>query len=190
MQLRDIASVSPGYHFRGPIVPDPQGEHRVLQVRDLGESGRFDPDALTRVQLDRSAEGYVLRQGDVVYLARGERRVAAPIRTKVPGLVAPNHFFVLRPRSQVHPEYLSWYLTSPEAQASILGLTQGSNVPFIPKRALLTLGVPVPPLEVQEKIVAIQKLADRQRELRRQLEEEYHSLVTTVCLQAVHREGT
>lgn len=187
MKLGAIAKVRPGFHFRGTAEPDPAGEYRLIQVRDLDRSGRVDPDALTRVQPDRSASDYLLEQGDVLYLSRGVRQFATPIREALEKTIAPNHFFIVRLKTtDVLPDYLSWYLNSPEAQASLRTLTQGTNVPYISKGELEELDVPVPRLEVQQRIVALADLVEEEKRLLRALEEERERLVAAVCIKAAH----
>jgi hypothetical protein len=190
MKLRQIAKVVPGFHFRGTIKPHPKGAYRVIQVKDFGEFKRFDAGALTRVQPDRDVRPHLVRQGDVLFLSRGTRHFSVAIEEELENTLAPNHFLILRIQSaEILPAYLGWYLNSPGAQAALRMVSQGSHVPFITMRELEELEIPVPPLEVQKRIIAVTALAEREQRLAASLLEAREQLVTALCLDAAHRSA-
>lgn len=190
MKLRQFARVVPGFHFRGTIKPHPQGAYRVIQVKDVGEFRRFKPGALTRVQPERDVKPHLVRRGDVLFLSRGTRHFSVVIEEEVENTLAPNHFLILRIHgAEILPAYLGWYLNSPGAQAALRTVSQGSHVPFITMRELEDLEIPVPPLEVQERIVAVTALVEREQRLASSLLEARDQLVTALCLDAAHRSA-
>ena len=56
-----------GYHFRGRVQDEPGGNALVLQIRDVDEDGRFDPEALTPMEIP-NLPNHALSAGDVVFL--------------------------------------------------------------------------------------------------------------------------
>jgi hypothetical protein len=117
--------------------------------------------------LDGLADRYFVRAGDVVFRSRGERNTASALDQRLgePALaVLP--LIVLRPkRDVVTPEYLAWAINQPPAQRHFDSAARGTNIRMIPRSSLDDLALDVPDLETQKKIVAVDGLAEREREL-------------------------
>jgi hypothetical protein len=167
--LEAIADIRSGYTFRDKIKEDPQGNLRFVQIKDI--KGRFvvPVDTLPRVQWPDVAALPLVQARDVVLPARGEYYEAAIIEGSGP-VVATGQLFVLRPRGRaVTPEFLCWYLSRPAAQSYFRSARTGSNIPMLNKQALGALPVPVPSLEIQRKITALNDLWERERRLTERL---------------------
>lgn len=188
MTIADIATVSSGYHFRGRIEHKPVGRYAVLQARDVDEFLHFNPATLARVDLDTEADRHVVRQGDVLFLSRGEKPWALVVGDAIPtSVVVPSSFYILRTDAvRVRPEYLAWYLNHPKTQATLRVLASGSNIPFISMNELRGLPVSVPPLEKQDRILALTALVRREEELSRQLVARRAELIDAVCMELAH----
>lgn len=167
MLLGDACTIHTGYTARGRLEPAAAGGVLAIQLRDISPEGRLDPERLTRVQLDGLADRYFVRPGDVVFRSRGERNTASALneRLREPALaVLP--LMVLRPRRDlVTPEYLAWAVNQPPAQRHFDSSARGTNIRMIPRSSLDDLELDVPDLETQQKIVAVDVLAEREREL-------------------------
>ena len=110
-----------------------------------------------------------LVSGDVVLPARGEFYDAA-LADGGDKIVPSSQLFVLRPRKgSVTPEFLCWYLNQPVARRHFLANRKGTSIPMISRQVVADLPVPVPPPETQRKVVALQRLADRERKVTEQL---------------------
>lgn len=165
MQLDTIANISSGYHFRGAVREYPRGPLPVLQVGDFDDELRFDPAMIKRIEPDFDPHPQMLRNTDVLFLARGQRHWAVAADGAA-GMVVPGYFYILRPdESRVLPHYLSWWLNHPRTRARIDALQRGSNIPFVPLTEFRSMLIPVPSLEVQHRLVTVSALAEREREL-------------------------
>jgi hypothetical protein len=176
--IADVADVRAGYPFRGRVVPDPGGNARVVQIRDLDDAGRVRVDQLVRVRA-ANLENYRFRPGDVLFLSRGERRFALPIPehdVDVP-MIAASYFFVLRPHPDIDPLYLVWAANQSDFQEAMRAFVKGSTLPQITKTDLLALPLDVPPLPVQRQIVAVHDLMERERRLTDELREKRATLL-------------
>lgn len=183
-RLRDIATISVGYQFRGKIEPDPKGNVLVIQIRDIDESHRIHPEAVVTTTVDRP-DSYFLRDGDVLFLSRGHRLFATVFRHSPENVVAASYFFVLRVSSElVRPEYLGWCINQPELQEEMRPYMRGSHMPLISKTDFQDLTIPVPSLLIQDKIVRLNDLLVRERELTNQLEDKMASLVHAISQRA------
>jgi hypothetical protein len=168
MRLADACTIHTGYTARGRLEPTAAGGGVLaIQLRDISPDGLVDPDRLTRVQLDGLADRYFVRAGDVVFRSRGERNTASALdeRLREPALaVLP--LMVLRPKLDVvKPEYLAWAINQPPAQRHFDVAARGTNIRMIPRSSLDDLELDVPDIATQRKIVAVDALAEREREL-------------------------
>lgn len=167
MRLADACTIHTGYTARGRLEPTATGGVLAIQLRDISPDGFIDPERLARVQLDGLADRYFVRTGDVVFRSRGERNTASALneRLQEPALaVLP--LMVLRPkRDVVTPEYLAWAINQPPAQRHFDVAARGTNIRMIPRSSLDDLELDVPDIATQKKIVAVDALAEREREL-------------------------
>ena len=185
--LADIASIRAGVPFRGKIEPIPTGRYRLVQIRDISEERPLNPDALVRIEAREARDDHVLRRGDVLLVARGTRNVAIPFLADVSDAITGSQVFVIRPHRDVSAEYLAFYLNQRTAQQYISESLAGSYIRFIPKEALNDLPVIVPPMEVQHKVVAVNRLTAMEHELLEQIKERRKQFTTESLQQVLRR---
>ena len=189
--LKKLAKVQIGFQPRCRIEPDPKGVCQIIQIRDLDEEGGLRTENLCRITPDGPNHSrYQVNQGDVLFLSRGNRNVATLVGAKLHNTIAAGYFFILKLDNKVIlPEYLAWYINSPPAQQFIQNVARrGTYMPVVPKSALEDLEVDIPSLRTQETIVALEKLATKERSLLRKLEQRRSELVGAYCLQAAKQK--
>lgn len=189
MRLADACGIHTGYTVRGRLEPTAAGGVLAIQLRDISSEGLVDPERLTRVQLDGLADRYFVRAGDVVFRSRGERNTASALDEglREPALaVLP--LMVLRPkRDVVTPEYLAWAINQPPAQRHFDVAARGTNIRMIPRSSLDDLELDVPDIETQEKIVAVNALAERERELSQLAAETQRKMMSLILVERARR---
>lgn len=200
IELKDLCDIQLGMQFRGRIEPAPEGTHDVIIIRDIGPDRRlrdtqFEGSERTSVSPTSPPERYLVTPGDVLFLARGQVNYAVPITQKfVRPTIAPSFFFILRPRKygpRLLPEYLAWVINRPEAQDYLQQKARrGSHMPLVGKDDIQKLSVPVPPVEVQEHVVMLDRLARRERELVNLIADLNQQRIRAVCERAVNRKET
>jgi len=95
-----------------------------------------------------------LAAGDVVVVRSGVPGTAAVIPDRLDGVNCVDLIFV-RPRADVcRSEYLSHFMNSPNGRAQVLARQAGLAQQHLNARALGCIRLPVPPLQVQDSIVA------------------------------------
>lgn len=176
-KLGDIATVRSGYTFRGAIEPVPDGDVRILQIKDLELGWQEDYEALPAISWEQRVEPPFLRQGEIVVAARGNRNVAVVYSSEIP-VVATSQFLIVtlrREAREIAPEYLCWVLNHPMTQQMFN--RSGTNIQLITKAALLDVEIPVPPAHTQRQLIELQrvwqeedKLISKLQKNRRQLE--------------------
>lgn len=189
MRLSDACTIHTGFTARGKLEPAATGGVLAIQLRDISFDGFVDPERLTRVQLQDLADRYFVRSGDVVFRSRGDRNTASALddRLQEPALaVLP--LMVLRPkRDVVTPEYLAWAINQSPAQRHFDIAARGTNIRMIPRSSLEDLELDVPDIEVQEKIVAVNALAERERELSRLASETRRKIMNLILVERASR---
>lgn len=167
--LQSLADIRTGHTFRGKIPEDPQGDVRFVQIKEVKGQTSLRSENLPRMQWQGCGEPPLLAEGDILIPARGEHYDAAVIDGVLPS-IATSQLFVLHPCSKnISSEYLGWYLNQPAARNYFRANSTGTSIPMLNKTTLGALLVPVPPLEIQRKIVALQRLWEQEKRLTEQL---------------------
>jgi hypothetical protein len=149
-------------------------------------TGQVNAEMMTPLDDVRAPERYLVRDGDVVFQARGTRNLAFALRGVPAKTLASNHFYIVRMRSDaVLPEYLAWFVNQLPAQAHLTGKAQGTTMMLVSKETFETLEVDTPPLDVQRMIVELVALRQHERELVENLECRRDTLIRRLCLSAV-----
>jgi hypothetical protein len=191
VKLKRLADIHSGYQFRGRVEHDPAGEVAVLQVKDLkgaaygGDAQHVSRESLIHIKADKNYSHFFIRPGDVLFLSRGHRVFATALSDPPPETVVPNYFYMVRPKDEtVLPGYLAWYINSPRAQNQLKLVHAGSHMPLVSMADFAELKIDVPPLAVQQNIVALADLARRERQLMGELTATKQQLIEFICSRA------
>lgn len=179
-RLKDIADFRVGYQFRGKVKPDPAGAVRVIQIKDVDADRQINVAGLDRVALDKP-EPYLVQPDDVLFLSRGHRLYPVVVPEVKPNTIATGYFFILKPNPRVVlPEYLAWSLNQPDFQESLKPYHRGSHIPMVSRTDVEDLRIQVPPLELQQRVLALNELLNHERRLYAAIQEKRSLLVQAV----------
>jgi restriction endonuclease S subunit len=185
--LRDISEIRAGYSFRERIEPNSGGVYGVVQIKDLDVGGIFQAAELVRTNLSDVKSNHFLHRGDVLFVARGERKRAVVVDEVAANTVFGSQFFACRSQSGVDPTYLAWFINQKPVQRYLEEHSRGSNVRIITKEALERLVVTVPPLELQKKIARVYRLSQREMKLFAEIQAKRSQLLETALLRSLHQ---
>jgi restriction endonuclease S subunit len=189
MLLPDVCTIYSGYTARGRLEGTDDGGVLTIQLGDISADGIIHPERLTRVQLEGLPDRYFVRAGDVVFRSRGERNTASVLdnRLREPALaVLP--LLVLRPKIDVViPEFLAWAINQPPAQRHFDLAARGTNIRMIPRSSLDDLNLEIPDIGTQEKIVAIDALAEQERALALLVAETRRKMLSMILVERANR---
>lgn len=87
------------------------------------------------------------------------------------------HVCILRPTDKLRPQFLSYYMRSPDQQALVGSNQIGGTRQAVTKEMLLNWGISLPPLAEQERIVKLLDEADEVRKLRTQADRRTADLI-------------
>lgn len=191
MRLPELCSVHTGYTARGRLEPVAAGGVLAIQLRDFTSEGLIDPKRLTRVCLNDVSDRYFVRAGDVVFRSRGERNTAAALDERLgEAALAVLPLMILRPNPEVvMPEFLAWVINQPPAQRHFDAAARGTNMRMIPRSSLDDLELNVPDIETQRKIIAVDVLAERERELSQLTVEIRRKMMSLILLEQTSKMG-
>jgi restriction endonuclease S subunit len=121
------------------------------------------------------------RQGDVLFLSRGHRLYSVVVPEIDPNTIATGYFFILRPKQQVVlPEFLAWSMNQPDFHERLRPFHRGSHMPMIAKTDVENIQIDVPPMDVQQRILALNGLLDEERRLSASILEKRTALIQSV----------
>lgn len=177
-KLKQIADIRAGYTYRETPKPMPDSGILMLQIRDIRDSQTIDIETLQEIKWE-GKESQVLKQGEVVIAARGIHNTAALLQLNGTDkkVVPSNQLLVLTPKKTVLPDYLCWVLNYPKTQQQLDEMRTGTNIPSINKKHLEELSVPLPALDVQQKIIRLYELRQKEKSLMEELETNRDTLI-------------
>jgi hypothetical protein len=190
MKLSKIAKIQSGYLSRGKIKPREAGTYFLLQARDVNaERLTYQADSIVRFSPDLSPKDWFLKASDVLFMARGARNYSILIKEIPDGVLAAACFFIVRVSSdQVLPYYLCWYLNQALVDHYLSRHSgRGVHMPVVRRSVIESIDIPVPPLEIQNIIVRMDLLMQKEQELIEKLAEKRKKMITAACLKAARK---
>jgi hypothetical protein len=188
MRLQDLAEIHSGYIARGKIESVAEGSHYLVQAKDVdGGLLTCTPDAFMRFNPKLSRTDRLLQENDLLFMAKGAHNFTIQLgRLPEPVLAAACFFIVRVSTTDILPGYLCWYLNqSPVARYLVQYSGRGVHMPVVRRAVLENIEVPVPPMDVQINIDALNALMLKEMNLLQRLGAKRRELIAMACLQAV-----
>ena len=187
MLLKKLAKIQSGYINRGKIYPHKNGTSLLLQAKDVdADRLSYRTDALVRFMPKMSGKDWVLKPGDILFMARGARNFSVLIGELPDSVLAAACFFIVRvSNDKILPEFLHWYLNQPPVENYLKRFSgRGVHMPVVKRAVLENIDIPLPPVKTQKHISEINKLMQREQYLYKELAEKRKNLITEICLEA------
>lgn len=163
VKLENIAEIRAGHPFRGAIKESNDGNGYVIQTRDQSEDGVIDWSELVYTQITGRNEPEWLKQGDIIFSARGLRNLASSIPDLDRAIVCSPHYFVISVLPHhVIPEFLAWQLNQTIAQRYFQQSAEGSAQRTIRRAILENTPISVPSIEMQERMIKMVQAVERE----------------------------
>lgn len=178
--LTDIADVKLGFLPRKALEENAPGTMRLIQMRDVSDSGHINYSAATPIHLESDdLSRFEIKTGDVILSNRGDTPHAVLIENPPPHTLASAHFFILQVRDEsVLPAFLAWVLNQQKTQTHFKRNLVGTSLQVLNKSVLEELTLAIPPLATQEKIVHLNTLNQHHHNLTQALQSKMDLLVT------------
>jgi restriction endonuclease S subunit len=165
--IKDITHIQTGLFAK----PSGIGELVYLQSKHFDEYGQIHAVLHPDLIAEGISEKHLLKEGDVLFAAKGTKNFAAVFENHKEPSVASTSFFVIRPTDKkLLPQYLAWVLNSHSTQTLLKGQAIGTSIPSISKPVLENLEIAVPGIEIQQAILQITKLRNKEKSLKLEIE--------------------
>jgi hypothetical protein len=190
--LTDVCTIQTGFTARGRLESAADGGVLALQLRDILPNGLIAANGLIRIQVGDISERYLARPGDVVFRSRGERNTAAVMDESMPEpALAILPLMILRPDPQaLSGAYLAWAINQEPAQRHFEEEAQGTSLRMVSRTALENLKIAVPDFETQQRILQVDALAERERQLAEQLTLKHYELIHRLLVERAQGHTT
>ncbi len=165
--IKDITNIQTGLFAK----PAGIGELVYLQSKHFDEYGQLHSVLHPDLPAEGISEKHLLKDGDVLFAAKGTKNFAAVFENHNEPSVASTSFFVIRPTdNKVLPQFLAWFLNNHSTQTLLKGQAIGTSIPSISKQVLENLEITIPSIETQLAILQITQLRNREKSLKLKIE--------------------
>lgn len=165
VELKDICNLSFGPYLQASL----EGTIPYLQIRQFNEEGRLVYD-VTEFVSEEKTRGYLLKEGDVLFVGKGSRLFAWCYDAKIGPAIASSIFYVLRTdTTKINPEYLAAILNLQQSKNTFNQMSAGTNIFSIRKSELGAFKVPLLPIKEQLAIANLSKLHQQEMTLANRL---------------------
>lgn len=155
-----------------------------INAGDLDDNKILNKDSfkfISKEHFDRLG-GAKIQKNDILYCLRGSLGKFAIHNETYNGSIASS-LVVLRPKENIYPKYLYYYLDSNTSKRLAKKNDNGSAQPNLSAKSLKTFKIPLPPLKTQKKIASILDNAAALRDKTKQLLKEYDLLGQSIFLE-------
>lgn len=178
-----------GYSFRGKITNKPNGNVRVIQLKDFTNNYSEIGEECYLVDGTKIKDKYYLQDGDILFISKGANNFAVTFnKTDSIPTIASSALFVITVDPKVaNPRYVAWYINQAPVQSYFKQNEMGTYITSINKKTVEEIPLKLPPIQVQEKIAALAVLATKEQILHNQIKELRGSLIQTLLLKSIQK---
>lgn len=189
IKLKWVSSIVPGHPFRGAMPISIDSGIRVVQMKDLLESGKINWASTTQVSLESKKEPDWLTDGDILFAARSTRNIASIVESCPPNVLAAPYFYVIRlNQKKVLPKFVMWQLNQGPLQKYFQRESEGSITKSIKKSSLEEVEIAVPSIEIQQKIISMAEIFDREKEICQKLISNGESIMNSIAVNILNKQ--
>jgi putative restriction modification system DNA specificity subunit len=167
-KIKDFADVKGGKRLpKGKQLVKEPNDHPYIRIRDLGKTKYLQLTSEYEYVDDdtqQSISRYIVNKGDILISVVGTIGLIGIVGATLDGANQTENCDKIINITGVMPEYLYYYLKSNFGQVEIRKGTVGAVQPKLPLKNVQDISVFYPPMEEQEKIVAILSAIDEKIE--------------------------
>lgn len=185
--LEKSTDIQMGYQSRKMIVGSDAARFAIIMGKDVTHDSEIETGYLTRFEPEGDIERYLVKTGDVLFMAKGSYNYAACIKAVIDNTLASGSFYILRVKDPgLHPCYLAWWLNQSAAQ-DYFHQTQssGATISFISAEALRKTPVTIPEMDIQLKIIALHDSYRSWKNKQIELLEAQQKMINHISLNAI-----
>lgn len=180
--------ISSGYSFRGKIQGVPNGDLRVVQLKDMENEYTSIGNDCTFIDGSIIKGRYYLEIGDILFISKGANNFASvfELDDNVPTVASSVFYVVKTDAAKVNPHYVAWYINKTEVQQYFQAHAAGTYSLSITREVVEQIPLRLPSLEIQQKIARVSKLAQKEQFIYTSLKEKRNQLIEAQLLKAIN----
>lgn len=185
--LKDIVEVRSGVFLKTV----PEGDIFYLQVSDFDSEGIYQKGRKPVIPYNLRLREHMLEEGDLLFAAKGTSNFCVVFRNEWGRAVASSSFFVIRimDKQFVLPEFLCWFLNLPQVVQRLKAKAVGSSILSITKKMLEEVELDLPHLSLQQKIIALVEMQQREQHLYQMIASKKKELLDKVFIELIKTDG-
>lgn len=180
-KISEIAEVVSGVYLQTV----PYGEVAYLQIKDL--LSKSPEKTASKVILSPKNERYLLAKGDLLFAGKGTTYLCKVFDLDIPAIASTTLYIIRLTSKDILPDYLCWYLNQPNVMAMMKAQQVGTGTPLIHKQVVENFEIPVPDLDMQQRIVELAKLQAREKELYQAITEKRQLLTNQLIMNKLNK---
>lgn len=186
MYLKEIASISAGYPFRGAVLENRESTVLAVQMKDVSSEFGISWQNCTRTELTGKKGPDWLKPGDILVAARGNNNYAVfiskeDLTSDFKAVAAPQFYVVRVATKDVLPEFVAWQLNQAPTQRFFAQNAEGSVTMSIRRSVLEETPLAIPDIKQQQAIVELARTVQSERTLALRLVENGQLLMKAVA---------
>ncbi len=187
-RLKDVCEIISGHQFRHKISSSNEGEYRILLYKDVDFEKGIVNNLITRSDVENLDSKRILKNNDVLVLAKGHQPKAVQILALDEKVVVSSFFYIIRTvKGKIFPEYLTWYLNSEKLKNYLEKTSTGTTIPHLKMKDLEEVKIPLLSLTKQRRIIKMNDLLDREQRIIRKIQRLRKVLVNEAIKKEIRR---
>lgn len=185
IRLSDLAEIFTGLNYQKKEISLKSKGINFIQAKDIVNNQLFK-NTIFKIEKISIDKRFILCNNDILFSAKGNRNFAFLYKNVYGESTASSTFFIIRiTDNSVIPEYLSWYLNQKPAQDYFKSQSTGTFIPSINKMQLGELAISIPTLEIQSKIMKIDSLREKEKELLNTISSKRDLLIENILFKTI-----
>lgn len=189
--LKDILTkngLASGYSFRGKITNQPDGDLRIIQMKDINYDYTTIQNNCTFINSDKIKDKYHLNNGDILFTGKGANNFAMVYKDvdEIPTIASSALFVIMVDKSKADPNFIAWYINQSTVQNYLKTNEAGTYITNINKKTVLNIPILLPDLEIQNKISLIASLHLREKQLTREISTQRNTLISYQLINSIN----
>lgn len=191
MTLSKYLKISSGRSFRGAIKSVADGQHRVIQMRDIewdDDEYHLKTNDFIKTEIKSNRAISVLQNGDILMSSKGSLLRAFILKDIPENTVCTQHFFILTPNEpkNISAEFIIAIINMPVNQRWLNKRSSGSYQKMLTQKTLSEMPFPAMSLVEQTEFLKLCSEAKEEKKLLMQLIENRDKQLASLIDEYVH----
>ena len=166
----EIENISNSLEYGYSETAKDNGDYRFIRITDISENGLLRDNEIKYVSLNEKSKNYILKKGDILVARTGATYgKTLYFDREIKAIFAGYLIRINFDKEIINPRYFWIFSQSPEYLKQKYQLVQGGGQPQFNANVIKKIKVPLPTIELQEKIISKieneQKIVDSNKEL-------------------------